>query len=106
VELTFTPWQLLSLAVSLLLAFFGFAAGTWKVVSRLQAADTAAAREAARSALTRVEEVEKDVLRLKADLPLDYVRRDDWIRNQTVIEAKLDGLAGKLEALKEARNGC
>jgi hypothetical protein len=50
--------------------------------------------------------VEKDLLRLKAELPLDYVRRDDWIRNQTVIEAKLDGLASKLEAIKEGRHGC
>jgi len=43
------------------------------------------------------------LLRLRAELPLDYVRREDWIRNQTVIEAKLDGLATKLEALKEGR---
>ena len=33
----------------------------------------------------------------KMDLPLQYVRREDYIRNQTVIEAKLDAVASKLE---------
>lgn len=41
--------------------------------------------------------IERDVLTLKADLPLHYVRREDYVRNQTVIEAKIDGLAIKLE---------
>ncbi len=37
-------------------------------------------------------------MRFKADLPLNYVRREDYIRGQTVIEAKLDALDNKLEA--------
>ncbi|MBN9528233.1 MAG: DUF2730 family protein [Alphaproteobacteria bacterium] len=37
---------------------------------------------------------------LRADLPLGYVRREDFIRNQTIIEAKLDALALKLENLQ------
>ena len=41
--------------------------------------------------------IERDILTLKADLPLNYVRREDYIRNQTIIEAKLDGLALKIE---------
>ena len=41
--------------------------------------------------------IERDLLLLKADLPLQYIRRDDYVRNQSVIEAKLDGLALKLE---------
>ena len=41
--------------------------------------------------------VERELLALKADLPLHYVRRDDYIRGQSVIEAKLDGLGVKLE---------
>jgi hypothetical protein len=51
--------------------------------------------------------VERDVLTLKADLPLNYVRREDFVRNQTIIEAKIDGLAIKLEniALKGTPNG-
>lgn len=41
--------------------------------------------------------IEKDFLRFQADLPLQYVRREDYVRNQTVIEAKLDSLALKIE---------
>jgi hypothetical protein len=41
--------------------------------------------------------IEKDFLRFQAELPLQYVRREDYVRNQTVIEAKLDSLALKIE---------
>lgn len=41
--------------------------------------------------------VERDLLTLKAELPLHYVRREDYIRGQSVIESKLDGLATKIE---------
>lgn len=41
--------------------------------------------------------VERELMGLKADLPLSYVRRDDYIRGQSVLEAKLDGLATKIE---------
>jgi len=41
--------------------------------------------------------LERQMLNWKADLPLQYVRREDFIRNQTIIESKLDGLALKLE---------
>lgn len=37
--------------------------------------------------------LERDFLKFRGDLPLEYVRREDFIRNQSVIEAKLDGLA-------------
>ena len=42
-------------------------------------------------------ELERQMLHWKADLPLQYVRREDFIRNQTIIESKLDGLACKIE---------
>lgn len=52
----------------------------------------------------RFEEVEKrqraherEFMELKVELSRDYVRREDFVRNQTVIEAKIDGLASKLE---------
>ncbi len=41
--------------------------------------------------------VERELMTLKADMPLNYVRREDYIRGQSVIEAKLDGLALKIE---------
>lgn len=41
--------------------------------------------------------IERDLLKLQADMPLHYVRREDYIRGQSVIEAKLDAVASKLE---------
>ena len=40
-------------------------------------------------------------------MPLHYVRREDYIRGQSVIEAKLDALGSKLEAaqLRAAAGG-
>ena len=52
-------------------------------------------------------DLERKMLNWKADLPLQYVRREDFIRNQTVIESKLDGLALKIEnaQLRGANHG-
>lgn len=98
--------QALSIVITLLLAFLGFAVGAWKLISYLQAKEVKDAKDTAAAAQAKANETEKDLLRLQAALPLDYVRREDWIRNQTVIEAKLDGLAARLETIKEGRNGC
>jgi len=51
--------------------------------------------------------IEKEILLMKADLPNQYVRRDDYIRNQSVIESKIDGLAVRIEnaILKGERHG-
>lgn len=52
-----------------------------------------------------VKQLERAFMRFQADLPLEYVRREDFVRSQSVIEAKLDGLALKFEnvLLKGAR---
>ena len=44
--------------------------------------------------------LERELLELRADLPLQYVRREDYVRGQTVIEAKLDALYNKLEVVQ------
>ena len=51
--------------------------------------------------------LEREFLRFQADLPLHYVRREDYVRGQSVIEAKLDALYNKLEVvqMKGANNG-
>lgn len=38
----------------------------------------------------RIESLARKQADLDATLPINYVRREDYIRNQTVIEAKLD----------------
>ncbi len=43
------------------------------------------------------DDTEKDVRRILTELPREYVRREDWVRSQTIIEAKLDALALRIE---------
>jgi hypothetical protein len=42
---------------------------------------------------------ERELLSLKADLPERYVRREDAIRSETVVNAKLDALAVRLDSV-------
>jgi hypothetical protein len=41
--------------------------------------------------------VERELLTMKADMPIHYVRREDYIRGQSTLEAKVDGVGMKLE---------
>lgn len=97
-------WQL----VGLLLAFFGACAGAGKILltqtqrhlddrfssvaQRLEGIEASTREEA-----SQWQRVERELMALKAELPVQYVRREDYIRGQSIIEAKLDGLAVKLE---------
>lgn len=44
--------------------------------------------------------LERELLELRADLPHQYVRREDYVRGQTIIEAKLDAVFQRLETLQ------
>lgn len=48
----------------------------------------------------KVDKLERDFLEWRAELPIHYVRREDYVRGQTVIEAKLDALYNKLEVVQ------
>jgi len=44
-----------------------------------------------------IRDLERKFYKFQIDLPHTYVAREDYIRGQTVIEAKLDALASKIE---------
>ena len=44
--------------------------------------------------------LETDFLKWKAVLPLEYVRKEDAIRQEVVINAKLDALATKIDEMR------
>ena len=44
-----------------------------------------------------IRDLERKFYKFQIDLPHVYVAREDYIRGQTVIEAKLDALASKIE---------
>lgn len=111
-------WQL----ITLLLGFFGACAGAGKLLMtqmqrhldlRFHAQEEARAanHEQVQHRLDRLEEsakveagewqrVEREFLEMQRDMALHYVRREDYIRGQSVVEAKLDGLAMKIENLQ------
>lgn len=111
-------WQLMSFLAGL--AFTGVTsligvARWWAAQSerrldeRLQTLDMARQSDARRwderfadllSQNDAISTLERDFLRFQAELPLSYVRREDYVRNQTVIEAKLDAVALKIENLQ------
>lgn len=48
----------------------------------------------------QIAQLERDFLTWKGELPLNYVRREDYVRGQTVIEAKLDALYSELKLVQ------
>jgi len=95
--MTIELWQLISLA----LTFLGVLVTLGKILlsqidKRLEQRFVAVERDMQRGRDVE-RNFERELLQLKADLPLHYVRREDYVRNQTVIEAKLDALALRFE---------
>lgn len=94
-------WQLIGFGLSLLSGFAGiiFTAGKLiasqferRINERFDVIDRTRAAEAA-----FMSDLERDFMAFKADLPLQYVRREDYVRGQSIVEAKLDGLATKID---------
>lgn len=48
--------------------------------------------------------VERDLLALRVELPEKYVRREDWVRSQSILESKIDGLALRIENVMLRKN--
>ncbi|HCN7201596.1 TPA: hypothetical protein N6200_005206, partial [Escherichia coli] len=82
--------------VGFLITFLGFIGGMAKWLfskaEERQAERFASLEQSLQQSASSQGELEKEFMRFKADLPLNYVRREDYIRGQTVIEAKLDAL--------------
>ncbi len=120
-------WDLLKFLVTLLIAFMGciFAFGKLlgsQIDKRLDEKFKAQeeARKVGGAALlehinrhidegdrtaAKVIDLERDFLKWRGDLPIHYVRREDYVRGQTVIEAKLDALYNKLEVVQTKGTG-
>lgn len=86
-------WQLATLLVS----FISFAAAAGKLLLRQVEKRLDARFKALDAASQEWRRLEREWLEWRADLPLQYVRREDYVRNQTVIEAKIDAIAVRIE---------
>ncbi len=86
-------WQMISIAVTILGAFVGVMKMLLvQMERRLDQRFAVVDKDS-----ERLRAMEIGMERLRGEMPLHYVRREDWARNQSIIEAKLDGLALKLE---------
>ena len=111
-NVTLELWQ----AILLLIAFFGCIGGFGKILldqfekrlgERFEGQERS--REEGRKLWddrfgrleTRQSAFERDLLELRADLPVEYVRREDHIRFETVINAKLDALYSEMRLMSE-----
>jgi hypothetical protein len=53
----------------------------------------------------RVDAVAKELTELKINLPLEYVRRDDWIRFSSTIDGKIDRMRDEMrEEIQKLRH--
>ena len=50
----------------------------------------------------RIDAIKEDIARHATHLPSNYVSREDWIRRETVIDAKMDRIYEKVERIKNA----
>ena len=101
-----TTDELIRAAAILIPVFLFILASTWTVVgwlvNRLQSALTTRLDGLGKSLereSAKIDRVEKSFLELKAELPREYVRREDHIRYSAIIEAKVDGHAQALQTL-------
>ena len=93
-------WQLIGSGVTLLAMFAGLVKLLLSQMERRleqRFASMDERFEAVAKDSERLRQVELGLERLRGEMPLHYVRREDYVRNQTVIEAKLDALALRLE---------
>jgi hypothetical protein len=101
---TLELWQVITLCITIVGSMFGLV----KMLLAQQLVHLDAAFAAQNERLGKIEQtnmaevanwqrLERELMRLQADMPVAYVRRDDYIRGQSVLESKIDGLAVKLE---------
>ena len=85
-------WQL----VGFLFSFLGVCWGFGKMLlAQFQALQDERQKQQERLQ-GKVESMEKQLGEFNASLPMTYVLRDDYIRNQVVLEAKIDNMTEKL----------
>ncbi|HAR97931.1 MAG TPA: hypothetical protein DCS11_03355 [Syntrophus sp. (in: bacteria)] len=98
-------WQLFVVLAGLVAAWSGIMIVVQRALMCSQFDALAARIEEIRQIAAQNQGLERQLLQLKADLPLNYVRKEDFIRHEVVINTKLDRLRDLIEDLKERSNG-
>lgn len=93
--ITIEFWQ----AVGFLLGFLGVCFTFGKILLSQFQSQLAERNKQQDKLSEKIEGLERKQADLDATMPINYVRREDYIRNQTVIEAKLDSVQETLTNL-------
>ncbi|ECS8449410.1 hypothetical protein MSU26_001830 [Salmonella enterica] len=97
-------WTLVGFLISFIGAVCGLAKWLFSNAEARQAARFTSLEQTMKETASRWNDLEREFLEFKAKLPVDYVRREDYIRGQTVIEAKLDAVYEKLGSVAHQQN--
>jgi hypothetical protein len=98
-------WQTVLALVSALLIFVGLNLGAMQwMLSRHDQVRTENA-EAISKNREYVGTLETKLLELRAELPMEYVRREDWIRISNTLEAKLDAMRAEMREEQQRLRG-
>jgi hypothetical protein len=92
VTVQFELWQLITLCLTLLGLFIGLGKVVLAKFERYIEVRFDTLEHESKGWRT----VEGDLLRLRVELAERYVKRDDYVRGQTVIEAKLDAISSEV----------
>jgi len=97
-------WQAVGIMVTLLLAWTGFLVGIikWLVTKAVANIEerVKGATDTANAAVTGLQQHREEYLSFLGRLPIDYYRREDMIRFETLTHAKLDALATDIRQLE------
>jgi hypothetical protein len=97
-------WQAVAVLLTITLAWSGFLIGVirWLITRMMNSFETRIT-EVAQSANEAKEGLKghrEEYLRFLGELPIQYYRREDMIRFETITHAKLDALAGDIRQLE------
>jgi hypothetical protein len=91
-------WEAIASFLLVLVTLVGINVGTIK--SMLDRHRSEVVRDA-----ERWQDIERALFELRASLPLEYVRREDWIRFSGSLDAKLDAMREEMrEEIAEVKN--
>lgn len=89
-------WQLISLLLSLLAVLIGLGKVLLTQVERSLDRRFSTVEGQAGA----WQNLEREFLKFQAEMAVQYVRREDYVRGQSVIEAKLDAIASELKRVQ------
>jgi hypothetical protein len=89
-------WQTVIALISALLVFVGLNLGAMQWMLNRHDEMRTENNEAIGRNRDYIATLETKLLELRAELPMEYVRREDWIRISNTLEAKLDAMRAEL----------